>query len=161
MLSPDYQIRRATVEDIDILVSHRRQMFAEIRNSEAARLDALDIAYRRWLARKIPDGEYLSWVALDEHGLVVAGAGLLIRERLPSPSSLEEREGYVANVYTNPECRGHGLAHRLMETMMDWCREHDIRTVTLFTAPKAEPIYRSLGFKIHASPAMDISLEHD
>ncbi len=57
------------------------------------------------------------------------------------------RRGNILNVYTEPRSRRLGLARRLMETALDWCRDNGIRAVILHASPEGRPLYESLGFK--------------
>ena len=44
------------------------------------------------------------------------------------------------------EHRQRGLARRLMQTMLDWCKQHQIANVVLHASDEGRPLYQSLGF---------------
>ena len=66
------------------------------------------------------------------------------------------RRGNVLNVYTEPHARRQGLARRLMETAMVWCRDNGIRAVILHASPDGRPLYESLGLQIDERDAVEI-----
>jgi GNAT superfamily N-acetyltransferase len=78
---------------------------------------------------------------------VVAGGGLIVRRLLPRPGNLQGgAEGYILNVYTEPEHRRRGLARELMEVILAWCRENHIARITLHASEEGRALYEGLGF---------------
>lgn len=58
-------------------------------------------------------------------------------------------EGHVTNVAVHPDYRGLGLGRRLMEAMVELCRQHKARRMTLEVRRSnfvAQNLYKSLGF---------------
>jgi len=49
-------------------------------------------------------------------------------------------------MYTQPVARRQGLARRLLETMVEWCRQEGFGSVSLHTSEFGRPLYESLGF---------------
>ena len=89
----------------------------------------------------------MGWL-VEQRRTVVAGGGIFVRELGPVPGCYRVgRWGHIANLYTEPAHRRHGLARRLMRTMLDWCNSHDIDHVTLAASDEGRPLYESLGFK--------------
>jgi len=96
---------------------------------------------------KMSAGEYLGWFAMAEDGSVAAGAGLWLMDWPPHMVGPGSRRGNILNVYTRPEFRRQGLARRLIETAIDWCRANGVRTVILYASDEGRPLYRALGFE--------------
>ena len=142
---PAFLIRPATTADIEIITSHRRQMFADMGEPDEMKLDNMCVQFRPWLERKMACGEYLGWLATLPGGEVVAGAGLWLMDWPPHMISSPSR-GNILNVYTMRAYRRQGLARRLIETALDWCRSHEIRAVILHASEEGRDLYRKLGF---------------
>jgi GNAT superfamily N-acetyltransferase len=53
----------------------------------------------------------------------------------------------ILNVYTQPESRRNGLARKLLEHAIEWCRANKVSTVILHASEAGRPLYQSLGFK--------------
>lgn len=147
MTGQTFTIRPATVEDAAIIAHHRRAMFQAMGFEDQENLRTMEDKFRAWVIARIRRGEYLGWLATDDQGTVVAGAGMWIIQWPPHPMDLSERRAYIMNVYTEPPYRLRGLARRLTRTILDWCRDHEIKTVTLHASKEGHALYESLGFR--------------
>ncbi len=145
-MSENYTVRRATVDDIDLISRQRIAMFHDMGFKDDSALDRMDDAFTMWLTNKITVGLYQGWFMMTGDGQVAAGAGLWLNEWLPHPYDARTIRGYILNVYTVPEHRKRGLARRLVEQILDYCREHDVRVVALHASDEGRSIYESLGF---------------
>ena len=65
----------------------------------------------------------------------------------PSPECPYAHRAYIHNVYTAPEFRRRGLARRLMETMVAWCRAKPCEYVSLHAAGMGRPLCQAMGFQ--------------
>ena len=139
-----YQVRPATLDDVDSLVDQRVGMFTDM--GQMTHPDATASAFRSWLADTMPAGVYRAWVAetgdeapaqdvpsgtTERQGArsptVVAGGGITVLPWPPGPQSLTGRIAFVYNVYTAPAHRGRGIGRLVMEAIHTWCREHGYR----------------------------------
>lgn len=152
-----FEIRLATRDDIPTIVYQRHAMFAEMGDGTPESLDRMDGGYAVWLEGKIAAGEYLGWLAFDADGAPVAGVGLWNQEWPVGPVDQTGRRAYLMNVYTEPHCRGRGLAKRLVRGALDWAREHGLRTALLNASHAGRPIYEALGFR--QSSEMRLTIE--
>jgi GNAT superfamily N-acetyltransferase len=142
-----FEIRPATVGDSEIIAAQRRAMFFEMGYRDQAVLDAMIVAFRPWLLRKMEAGEYLAWLAVRADGSVAAGLGLWLMDWPPHMVGPGSPRGNILNVYTNPDSRRQGLARRLMEVALEWCRANGIRAVILHSSNEGRPLYEKLGFR--------------
>jgi GNAT superfamily N-acetyltransferase len=140
-------IRAATHDDSEILIAHRRAMFCEMGYREDAALDAMTAAFRPWLQARMATGEYLAWVAVAGDDAIVAGLGLWLMDWPPHMIGPGARRGNILNVYTDAAHRRLGIARRLMEVALGWCRTNGIRAVILHASDDGRPLYDKLGFQ--------------
>ena len=140
-----FQVRRAAVEEAAIVGSQRRAMFCDMGYREG--LDAMVEAFVPWVRARMAAGEYLGWFAVAEDGEIAAGAGLWLMDWPPHMIGTGSRRGNILNVYTEPAYRRQGLARRLTETTVEWCRAHGVGTVILHASDEGRALYRSLGFE--------------
>ena len=152
-----YHVRPATLDDADALVRHRLGMFTDMGLSVEA--DAIDRAFRRWLAEMMPEGTYRGWVAEVSGGGIVAGGGITILPWPPGQMSKTGRIAFVYNVYTEPAHRSRGLGRRIMEAIHAWCRQNGIDAIGLNASRKGVRLYRSMGYHSAASPMMFLALK--
>jgi GNAT superfamily N-acetyltransferase len=139
-------IRAATVDEAEIVTAHRRAMFADMGYREEGALDSMATSFLPWVRQRMIAGEYLAWFAVADDGAVAAGAGLWLMDWPPHMVGTGSRRGNILNVYTHREYRRQGLARRLTETAMEWCRANGIHTVILHASAEGRAIYQSLGF---------------
>jgi GNAT superfamily N-acetyltransferase len=122
-------------------------MFEAMGQRDDAKLAAMEAQFRPWVKDLTARGEFLTWLMEDENGVVVSGASLWIRESVASPNNLSGREGLVLNVSTHPHYRRRGFARQLLAALLDWCHQHNLRTLLLFATPDGKALYASLGFE--------------
>jgi GNAT superfamily N-acetyltransferase len=147
-----YHIRPCNREDAATVARHRTEMFremGEVPTDELAR-ELLDKS-TPVLAAALADGTYVGWFAIEHGGKVIAGAGAHIKPQLPRISHDQMRVEVtpvplVVNVYTEPECRGQGVARALMRVLMEWARANGSDRVVLHASEAGRPLYTSLGF---------------
>ena len=141
------RLRVATVADAEVIARHRVAMFRDMRALDERDADVLHDASLAYLRRALADGAYRGWV-VERDGVVVAGGAILARPGLPRPENLRGgEEAYLLNVYTEPAHRRRGLARRLMEEMLAWCRARGIARVVLHASDDGAALYASLGFE--------------
>ena len=116
-------IRPAAIEEAAIVGAQRRAMFFDMGYRDG--LDTMVEAFVPWVIEKMRAGEYLGWFAVAEDGAIAAGAGLWLMDWPPHMIGPGSR-GNILNVYTEPGYRRQGLARRLTETAIDWCRAYGI-----------------------------------
>lgn len=142
-----FTIRPATSADAPIITHHRRAMFQDMQVGTPAELDAMDKQFAPWVAQALANSVYYGWLVTTEQGTIIGGAGVVLEDFPATPRDQTGRRAYVMNVYIEPNYRRQGLARRLMQKIIDWCRANNIHTVTLQASDAGRPLYESLGFK--------------
>jgi len=147
-MSDDTTIRLATVEDVPIIVHHRRAMFTDMGHTDPAGLDAMCESFAPYLVRAIAEGTYRGWLAQTGDGRVVAGGGLIVHE-WPSRPVIPAKpcRAYILNLYTKPEYRGRGIARRIVTEIIEWCRTQGLSSVSLHASTAGRHLYETMGFE--------------
>jgi GNAT superfamily N-acetyltransferase len=147
-----YHLRACTLDDAAIVARHRVEMFREMGEvpTDALARELLDKSTAA-LAAALADASYVGWLAVGEHGKVIAGAGVHIKPQLPRMSHDRARvevnpAPLVVNVYTERDCRGQGIARALMHAVMKWASTVGSDRVVLHASDAGRPLYVSLGF---------------
>jgi GNAT superfamily N-acetyltransferase len=158
-LESGFAIRPGTLADAETIVAQRRAMFREMGYVDEQALDSMCEAFQPWLEGKMRDNQYLAWLAVDAGGAIAAGLGLWLMDwptHLIGPGA---PRGNILNVYTRSESRRMGLARRLMETALAWCRANGVSAVILHASNDGRRLYESMGFQ--STNEMRILLELD
>ena len=135
----------ATIEDLDLLVRHRREMFAAIDEYTSQELDDADRVYRRWARTRIRSG-HLAGFIVEVGPRPVASGCVWMMEVQPRPAQKGTTVGYLLSMFTEPDGRGKGHATRIVHAAMKWARGRGISRMTLHASPFGESVYRRLGF---------------
>ena len=150
-MSTSYALRLATVDDIPALVNHRRWMFEDMYADQPALRDsakyaAMDQAYAVLLRYEIPAGSSRAWV-IDDAGMIAASGVLKFTDWLPRPDGQRRGLVYAHSVYTVPEYRQRGLARRILNVMIDYCRDNGWPRLNLHASDMGRGLYEDLGFQ--------------
>ena len=139
-------VRSVRVGDAELILSHRRRMFAEDGRPEEE-LEAMSGPFRTWIEERLEDGRYFGFL-VEEAGEVIAGIGLMILDWPPHflhPTS--SQRGYVCNVYVEREHRGKGLAKLLMQHAEEEFQRRGVSYLVLHASKLGRPVYEKLGWK--------------
>lgn len=141
-----FTIREATAADLDIVLHHRRSMFVDMGYRDERALQAAMATSKPFFAQRLADGTYRGWLVENSSHQVVAGGGIIIFDYHSSPRDPSPRRPTIVNMYTESAYRRKGLARKLMETMIDWCRREGFGSVVLHASDFGRPLYEQLGF---------------
>ena len=144
---PDVTIRTAAPGDIAHILRHRRAMFQEMGLAGAATLDQMEQVSETYLKAALAAGTYLGWLAKAEQGRIVAGGGLVIAQWPGFPDESKPRRAWILNIYTDPDFRRRGIARRITQEIVEWCRADGFPSVSLHASDDGRPLYETLGFQ--------------
>lgn len=143
----EIRIRRACVEDLKLILHHRLAMFEEMGFRDATVLDRVEAVSREYFKAALRAETYVGWMAEDSDGEVVGGGGIVVADWPGYPTEKQAKRAWILNMYTEPKARRRGVAKRLMQTMVDWCRDKGYRTVSLHASEAGRPLYEGMGFQ--------------
>ena len=142
----DIHIRPAHWDDLPHILHQRRAMFAEIGCRDEAALDGMEKATELYLRNALNAGTYRAWMAETADGKVVSGGGVAIVPWPGSPEFPANHRGWILGIYTEPEYRRMGIARRIMDTILAWCRDEGYRYVSLHASQHGRQLYETMGF---------------
>ena len=154
-LPEGFTLRRATTDDIDVLVAQRHAMFRDVHKKSEELLDSMSAKFRVWALEHMNAGDYLAWLVVAPDGSIAAGGALWLMDWPPHVIGVNSQRGNILNIYTGDEFRKRGLARAMMEAILAWCRENSIDIVILHASPFGRSLYESMGFK----PTNEMRLE--
>lgn len=143
---PDVIIRNAVPSDISEILRQRRRMYEDMGYTDEDALTKMIRLSADYMAKAMADGSLHAWLACCRD-TPIAGGAIIISPWLAHPYDLECRRATILNVYTDREYRRQGIARRLMETMITWCREQGLARITLHASDDGRHLYESLGFE--------------
>ena len=144
---PGIAIRLATLKDLDTLVSLRRAEQTEFGLTDQAILDKADRVFCRWARSRMKSKRLVAWLAQKRGGMIVGCGCVWLQPVHPNPLRKRTHRPYLLSMYTEPKSRGHGVATRIVEAAMDWCRRQGYYALSLHASDMGEGVYKRLGFK--------------
>jgi GNAT superfamily N-acetyltransferase len=147
----EFPLRQARLDDIPTLVSHHRRMFEEIltaRNEPftVSQLESMDKAYAEKLQIQLANGICTAWIIEDKNRIIASGAVSLMTT-VPVPADPSCQAAYLHSIYTDKDYRRKGLAHRITETAVRYCKSQGIRRMQLNASDAGCPVYEAIGFR--------------
>lgn len=136
----DIQIRRATAEDLKHIPHHRLAMFEEMGFRDTAVLGQVEAVSREYFTEALRAGRYLGWMAEDSNGEVVVGGGIVVADWPGFPGERHANRAWILNIYTEARARRCGVAKKLMEAMISWCRGQGYGMVALHASEAGRPL---------------------
>jgi GNAT superfamily N-acetyltransferase len=143
----EIRIRTAGVEDLKHILHHRRAMFEEMGFRESSVLDRVEEFSREYFTEALQTGTYKGWLAEESNGEVVGGGGIVVAAWPGYPGENHAERVWILNMYTEPGARRRGVAKRLLEVMIEWCRKKGFSTVSLHASSAGRSLYETVGFQ--------------
>lgn len=140
------EFRWAEAEDIDLLVQTRIMVLRDANGlSDDADLDDVAERARDYYLKSLADGRHAAVFAMDK-GRVVAAGGVSFYQVLPTCCCPTGMKAYIMNMYTAPEYRRQGIANRILDMLVQVCREKGIDFISLEATAMGRPLYEKYGF---------------
>jgi GNAT superfamily N-acetyltransferase len=107
-------------------------------------LDQFSQSFGAFLERGL-EREWHIWVA-EHEGRLISNIYLQLVTKVPRPGRPYDAYGYITNVYTVPEWRGHGVGGQVLDALIAWARERRLDFLVLWPSEASPPFYRRHGF---------------
>ncbi len=140
------RMRKATVDDLDLLVRHRRGMWEEILEASPAELAAADRAYRRWARARLRSRELVGWIVETYRGEPVASGCIWVMPSQPRPGWKGTTAPYLMSMFTEKPYRGQGAATRITREAIRWSKARGFSVLLLHASRFGRRIYLREGF---------------
>lgn len=154
-MSP-HRVRRATLKDIPLLAQQRHAMFHDMHTPSKRKLAIHDRAFPRWARREMLAKRLYGFLVEDEHGSVLGGGSVWLREVQPYPGFSGGKVPYLMSMYTKPSARGTGVATTIVNHVVAWSRARGYDSISLHASKMGRPLYEKLGWE--ESSEMELEL---
>ena len=137
------EIRIATNDDIELLMSSRLEMLKVVNNLPS------DYEYTEEIVRESRDyflnGDHITVLAIDD-GKVIGCASMSFMWIMPTFSHPTGKRAHLMNVYTRSEYRRQGIARKMVNMLIDETWKRGATEISLDATTMGRPLYESLGF---------------
>ncbi|MBF0794479.1 GNAT family N-acetyltransferase [Mammaliicoccus lentus] len=136
-------IRKATIDDLNIIVKLRKQQLIDEGSDP---IIDIDHDLETFFTNVITDESLYQLLAVENEEVIATGAIIYY----PFPPSYINQSGeraYVTNIYTHPNFRGRGIAQQIISLLIKDAEARDIKKIFLAASPLGKPVYKKLGFE--------------
>lgn len=135
--------RRANLNDIEKLVELRKKQLVDEGLEPNIDIDKELSAFFREMLSK---GRLIQWLVEDDAEIIACGA-VIFYDFPPSYTNKTGKKAYIANMYTNVQYRGQGIAKNLLSKLVEDVRVSGISRIWLVASKMGRPVYKKFGFK--------------
>jgi len=152
--------RRATVDDLPVLVDYRVRFLNELFNHpENDETIVVRKSLLEYFTKAIRSKDFIAWVA-EYDGKIIATSGMVVCQKPAKYGGVETgRLGYLLNFYTIPEARRKGIATRLLNELIKEAKSIGLKYLHLHASKDGIGIYRKAGFVEPEQPELELKLE--
>ena len=143
----DFTVEYSGLESLEILLSHRMQMWKEIYPNMSANDEKFSSLTREWLEEKLGDKTMVAILVKDREGKIAGSGCILIQEDQPRPNSIMIRRPYLLSMYTEKNLRRMGVATIIVKNAIKWARDHGFDRMTLHASETGKSLYEKMGFR--------------
>jgi GNAT superfamily N-acetyltransferase len=148
------QIRTASAADIPALVHAWYAMLDECQLLGSGVVDDWEERLAHHFQRQI-ERDHARWSVAEEDGRVI---GTCLASLSSGRSNiLKDVSAMLAGIYVDPAHRGRGIARKLTEDAIAWCKQRGCVRVRLHASAAGRHLYESLGF-VPATEMMRLDL---
>ena len=142
-----YSLRKATLNDIDILIEFRIKFLKEIQDLPPVKeMEIFRTSLKKFFLDKMKLHEFIAWLAEFDNE-IIATSGLSFLQKPPHFINITGKFAYIMNMYTDPEWRKKGIGSALLEKLFEEINNRGIQSVVLHATPDGRPLYEKYGFK--------------
>ncbi|MGM9923823.1 MAG: GNAT family N-acetyltransferase [Bacillus sp. (in: firmicutes)] len=134
--------RKATINDLPNLVELRKKQLID--EGMEPTID-IDSELADFFTNKLTDGTLIQWLVEDNKEIIACGA-VIFYEFPPSYSNKTGKRAYIANMYTNEDYRGQGIATELLTRLVEEVTISGVSKIWLGASTMGRPVYKKFGF---------------
>lgn len=138
--------RRAGSHDRELLTRLRLEVLRAANGlEEDVDLSRTELESRRYYETCFPEDSHAAWLVFDGEEVVGTGA-VSFYQVMPTYHNPSGKKAYIMNMYTRPDYRRRGSAHRVLELLTAEAEMRQIDAVTLEATAAGRPLYEAFGF---------------
>ena len=145
-MAEEFEYKRATIEDIEELVSTRIIVLrAANKLSDDVDMSVVEQETYAYYKRALETGEHIAYLVYDNKKFIGAG-GVSFYQVMPTYHNPSGKKAYIMNMYTAPEYRRAGIAFHTLDLLVKDVKEQGISQISLEATDMGRPLYERYGF---------------
>ncbi len=138
--------RKATIEDLDVLVTTRIEVLRAANNlDESIDMSEVEQQTRTYYSIALSDDTHTAYLVFDGNRFAGAG-GVSYFKVMPTYHNPSGEKAYIMNMYTAPEYRRQGIAYKTLDLLVNDAKRRGITAISLEATDMGRPLYEKYGF---------------
>lgn len=138
--------KKASIEDIALLTKSRIEVLRAANHlSDDSDLMEVERQSFDYYKNALTDGSHTAYLVFDE-GMLVGAGGVSYYRVMPTCHNASGNKAYIMNMYTNPDYRRMGVAHKTLELLVEDAKSRGITAISLEATEMGRPLYEKFGF---------------
>lgn len=138
--------KRATLEDIDILVKTRIEVLKAANklcvDTDMGEVERQSYSYYQ---KALCDGSHIAYLVFNGSCCIGTG-GVSFFQVMPTYHNPSGKKAYIMNMYTNPKYRRKGIAYKTLDMLIKDSKSKGIFYISLEATDMGRPLYEKYGF---------------
>jgi len=139
------EIRKATIADIDKIISNRMEFISKI--GEIVSPEQFIANTYDYIQKHLEDGTFIAWLAIEKDE-IVSIVIINIYTVIPTIKNLSGKSVYLINVYTHENYQRKGLATQLLKNTIAEAKALGVNRIYLEATAQGKFVYDKLGFEL-------------
>lgn len=142
------ELKKATVEDIPLLVSMRMSLLhSAIGDGEKENWKFVQEQIEKYYKKTIPEKTHIAYLAFEDNRCVGTG-GVCFYQILPTYFKPTGKKAYIINMYTLPGYRRKGIATKILNLLIKESLSRGATYISLEATAIGKPLYEKNGFAV-------------
>ena len=138
--------KKMGVGDLDLLADVRAEVLRVANDlPEGTDMSAIRTRSYHYYERALREGTHTAILVFDGEAVVGAG-GVSFYQVMPTWHDPSGCKAYIMNMYTRPDHRRRGIAHRTLDLLVEECRARGVDFIALEATSMGRPLYEKYGF---------------
>ncbi|KAA0547129.1 GNAT family N-acetyltransferase [Bacillus sp. BGMRC 2118] len=133
--------RKATINDIEQMIELRKIQLID----EGLQPTDIDKELYDFFSESLSEGRLIQYL-VEDGGKIVASGAVMFYDFPPSFSNPTGKKAYFANMYTDDQYRGKGIATNLLTRLVEEVRLMGVSKIWLAASEMGRPVYKKFGF---------------
>lgn len=142
----EFEYRKATIDDLDLLTKTRIEVLKAANNlSSDTDMSEVEIESYEYYKSAFENDSHTAYLIFDGDEFIGAG-GISYYVVMPTYHNPSGKKAYVMNMYTKPAYRRKGIATKTLDLLIHDALRRGIKNITLEATDMGRPLYEKYGF---------------
>ena len=158
MAKTEFEYRKASINDLDLLVKTRIEVLRAANGLDGdVEMSKVESGSYLYYKSALQNGRHTAYLVFDGNSFIGAG-GISYYTVMPTFHNPSGKKAYIMNMYTKPDYRRKGIATKTLDLLVRDAKEHGVTAISLEATDIGRKLYEKYGF-VAMKSEMELPLE--